>query len=245
MTRDDALRLAHAYADGELDASGAAEMEAAMAADPVVRAAVDRVREISRAIRDRAEYHAAPATLAAPWRAAPGAPADARRRFWLGQAALVAGTAAVTWAATFAVLRRGERPSLEHDVFASHVRATLGGRLIDVASSDQHTVKPWLSSRLPFSPPVVDLSGQGFELRGGRVDRVGGQAVAVLVYSRRRHMIDVFVWPGREPAAPEEASRDGFNLAGFDFGGMSACAISDLNRNELEDFVHALQHGAA
>lgn len=245
MTRDEALRLAHAYADGELDAVRCAELEALMAADPAVRAAVERVRELSSAIRGQAEYHAVPASLAARWRSAPPEAAPSRRRFRLVQAALLAGVAFFTWAATFSYFHRADGEPIVRDVLASHVRATLGERLIDVASSDQHTVKPWLSARLPFSPPVVDLSAQGFGLRGGRVDQVGGEPVAVLVYARRRHMIDVFVWPARDPGAGGESTHDGFNLRCFELGGMAACAISDLNRNELGDFARALQHGAS
>jgi anti-sigma factor RsiW len=131
-------------------------------------------------------------------------------------------------------------------VLASHVRATLGNRLSDVASSDQHTVKPWLSARLAFSPPVTDLSAYGFELQGGRLDYVGGQPVAVLVYQRRLHLIDVFVWPAHGQGAEQMLTRDGFNIERFARAGMSFWLVSDLGRNELNDFARLLaEHSAA
>jgi anti-sigma factor RsiW len=121
-------------------------------------------------------------------------------------------------------------------VIAGHVRATLADRLIDVASSDQHTVKPWLSARLPFSPSVADYSGEGFPLVGARLEYVAGKPAAVLVYKRRQHTIDLFVWPGKDVSgAPAE--RFGFHVERFTAGGLQYWAVSDLNRKELEDFV--------
>src|SRR5207248_8836859 len=110
--------------------------------------------------------------------------------------------------------------ALGADVVASHVRATLAGRLVDVPSSDQHAVKPWLSARLPFSPPVADLSPEGYALVGARLDYVGGQNVAALVYQRRSHTIDVFVSPATRDAAVSSTARDGFNVERFARGGM-------------------------
>src|SRR5207248_1752750 len=131
-----------------------------------------------------------------------------------------------------------DRPGEEAELVASHVRATLGNRLIDVASSDQHTVKPWLSARLPYSPPVADLSSEGYPLAGARVDYVAGKQVAVLVYHRRQHLIDVYVWPGDGDS--RGFTRDGFNVERFARAGMSYAMVSDLNRNELRDFAKLL-----
>ena len=133
--------------------------------------------------------------------------------------------------------RPGEDELLAREVISSHVRSTLGNRVIDVASSDQHTVKPWLSARLPFSPPVADLSHQGFELAGARVDYLAGQPVAALVYKRRQHVVEVFVWPGARDEARSAYSRDGFSVERFSSEGMRYWIISDLNRNELDDFA--------
>ena len=121
------------------------------------------------------------------------------------------------------------------------MRATLANRLIDVASSDQHTVKPWLSARLPFSPTVADFSGDGFSLKGARLDYIGAQPVAALVYQRRQHMIDVFVWPAGKDASKTAYTRDGFNVQHFARGGMRYWVISDLNKNELDDFTKLIR----
>ncbi|HMH19007.1 MAG TPA: anti-sigma factor [Burkholderiales bacterium] len=245
MTREEAAGLLHAYVDGELDAAKSVELEAHLAGNPAARAASERLREMSAAIRDRADYHAAPASLAARLRASvPTAPEEIPRRAgwgaWLRPAALIAAIALVTWVVAVVVMRPGEDERIAQEVLASHVRETLGNRLYDVASSDQHTVKPWLSARLAFSPPVADFSAHGFELQGGRLDYVGGQSVAVLVYRRRQHVIDVFVWPAPAQKAGQALTRNGFNIESFAHGGMGYWLVSDLNRNELGDFARLL-----
>ncbi len=207
-------------------------------------------REISAAIREKADYHRAPESLVADVLAALPEDADEAPRRpawqrWLAQGAAMAGVALVTWAATMGYLRPGGDERRAEEVLAGHVRATLGKRLYDVASSDQHTVKPWLSARLAYSPPVADLSAQGFQLLGARLDHVGGQPVAVLVYGRRQHIIDAYVWPARGPISEGTLKRDGFNIARFAAGDMSFWVISDLNRNELGDFTRLLAQQAA
>jgi anti-sigma factor RsiW len=249
MTREEAHRLLHAYVDGELDAAKSLELEAHLAENPAARAACERLREMSAAIRDRAEYHAAPPSLAARLRASvPAAPEKAPRAAWPGwlrPAAAFAAVALLTWGVAILSLRPGEDERIAQEVLASHVRATLGNRMFDVASSDQHAVKPWLSARLVFSPPVADVSAHGFELQGGRLDYIGGQSVAVLVYKRRQHLIDVFVWPAQAQKAQQTLARDGFNIERFALGGMSFWLVSDLNRNELGDFARLLAGHAA
>src|SRR5262249_52284605 len=161
------------------------------------------------------------------------------------RAAALAAVAGVTWAATFAWMRPGSDDRVAEEILASHVRATLGNRLFDVASSDQHTVKPWLSARLPFSPPVADFSGSGFELIGGRLDYIGAQPVSVLVYKRRQHMIDVFVWPADTQKAEQILTRDGFNIESFATSGMSFWLVSDLDRGELSGLARLLAESTA
>ena len=99
-------------------------------------------------------------------------------------------------------------------------------------------MKPWLSARLPYSPPVADFLGEGFPLVGARLDYVAGERVAVLVYKRREHVIDVYVAPGDERSTG--SARDGFNVERFAHGGMRYALVSDLNRNELDDFARLL-----
>src|SRR5258706_7488107 len=139
----------------------------------------------------------------------------------------------------------GEDEHITQEVLASHVRSVLPSRSYDVASSDQHTVKPWLSARLAFSPPVADLSASGFELAGGRLDYIGAQPVAVLVYKRRQHLIDVFVWPVEAQKSEQTLMRDGFNVEHFATNGMDYWLVSDLSRNELDDFARLLAEQSA
>jgi anti-sigma factor RsiW len=107
--------------------------------------------------------------------------------------------------------------------------------MIDVASADRHTVKPWLSARLPFSPPVEDFAKDGFPLTGGRVDYAGGRPVAVLVYQRRKHVVEAFVWPGSAPA--HSGTQDGLNLESFSRNGMTYWLVSDLEHEELAELA--------
>jgi anti-sigma factor RsiW len=256
MTREEANRLLHAYIDGELDPVKSLELEAHLAENPSMRAACERLREMSAAIRDKADYHAAPAWLEARVRAAIPAgrkdasaqptrwrwlkPAGALGAGWLRPAASFAAVALVTWVVALGTMRPSEDDRITQEVLASHVRATLASRFYDVASSDQHTVKPWLSARLAFSPPVADLSASGFELVGGRLDYIGAQPVAVLVYKRRAHLIDVFVWPVEAQKSEQTLAHDGFNIERFARNGMSFWLVSDLNRDELNDFARLL-----
>ena len=229
MKSDDSRAL-HAYVDGELDAASILELESRMAADPALRAAYERLRETSAVVRAPGEYFRAPARVRAGGRSAK-------------RPALLAGAFAAVAAVAFAVGLMAGRPSGDDtfagEAVAAHVRANLSGRLVDVASSDQHTVKPWFSARLPFSPAVADYSQAGFELSGGRLDYVGGEPVAVMVYKRRQHVIDVYV--GRGEATARGLNRDGFSVEQFSAAGLRYYVVSDLNRNELADFVGLLR----
>jgi anti-sigma factor RsiW len=240
MTREEAIKLLHAYADGELDPAASLEMEARLAADPALRSAHERLRGLSRAIREGTDYHPAPPGLRE--RLAGSMTASKRTeksRAWLPIAAI--GAAALLILALAAVLLRpADDERLLNDVLASHARATLGQRMIDVASSDQHTVKPWLSARLPFSPPVADYAAQGYALAGARADYAGGRPLAVLVYRRRQHTLEVFVAPGAD-AAPHAYSRDGLNMASFAQGGMQYWLVSDISREELDGLARLLR----
>ena len=248
MKQEDALNLLQPYVDGELDAATCVDLERYLSSDATARAQLVRLRSLSSAVRAGADYHIAPASLRAgilsrvsgTTAQRPQASAHARPTRWLSGLGIGAASALIAGVATVLLLHPAQQDLTQHDVFAAHTRATVSDRLTDVASSDRHTVKPWLSSRLGFSPPVPDLSGSGFDLLGGRIDVVGGQRVAVLVYRRRQHLIDVLVRPARGETSSAKSVRDGFNLSHFTQNGMSFWLISDLNANELGDLARML-----
>lgn len=131
--------------------------------------------------------------------------------------------------------------AVSHDVIAAHVRSLLQENSVQIASLDTHTVKPWFAGRLEYSPVVKDLSTEGFQLAGGRLDYVDGQRVAALVYRRRLHQISVFIWPAADRIiAPYVAKIDGYSLLGWSKGGMMYWAVSDLNEGELRELQNLL-----
>ena len=135
------------------------------------------------------------------------------------------------------------RDAVITEVVDSHVRSLMADHLYDVESSDQHTVKPWFLGKLDFSPPVIDLTGSGFPLLGGRLDYLQGRPVAALVYQRNKHTINVLVYPddAQRRDGTEAFVIRGFHVRRWRTGGMSFWAVSDLNDDELSQFVHALQ----
>ena len=126
---------------------------------------------------------------------------------------------------------------------SAHVRSLLVSHLTDVASSDQHTVKPWFLGKLDFAPPVVDLAQNGFPLVGGRLDYLGGRVVPALVYRRHGHTINLFVWPAGKIAAAAE-TLDGYHVASWSQGGFAYAAVSDLNIPELQEFQRVFEQQA-
>ena len=134
--------------------------------------------------------------------------------------------------------------SLPDELVADHVRALQVGPLTEVVSSDRHTVKPWFQGRLDYAPPVFDLADDGFPLVGGRIEHLRGQAVAVLAYSHRLHVIDVFVWPADAVVAPTREQRKGFNVVRWSDGAMQVWVVSDADRAEIERFAQAWQRRA-
>ena len=242
----------NAFVDGELELSQQLAIEARLASDAALRAEVDALRSLRDALRGRAEHHAAPAALRSRLRlpitaGAAGANPVKQRPEWrrwfawrpLVPAVLIAGLAA--WALNLALWQPGRDEVLMQEVIASHVRSTVGQRLVDVASSDQHTVKPWLSSRLDYSPPVADAPVPGASFLGGRVDYLDGRPVAALVYRQRQHLIDAYIWPTTQrDAAVRALAQRGFNVVHWARGGMRFWLVSDINRDELAAFAQAL-----
>jgi anti-sigma factor RsiW len=160
--------------------------------------------------------------------------------FW-NWAALAACLVIAVLALFFGVSSRREH-NLSQEIVADHVRSLMATHLTDVLTSDQHTVKPWFTGKLDFSPQVRDLSPQGFELVGGRLDYLDGHAVAAIVYQRRKHVINLLTWPSNDSEQqPQSTARQGFNLIEWRQGGMYYCAVSDLNQPELMELVSLLR----
>ncbi|HEU0060310.1 MAG TPA: anti-sigma factor [Hyphomicrobiaceae bacterium] len=128
-----------------------------------------------------------------------------------------------------------EQRRLERDVVAAHVRSLLQDSTVQIASSESHTVKPWFNGRVEFAPTVKDLTAEGFPLIGGRLDFVDNRRIATLVYKRRRHVINVFMWPadGQNPKPPVSSMLQGYNTVTWTAGGITFWAVSDLNAKEL------------
>jgi anti-sigma factor RsiW len=160
-------------------------------------------------------------------------------RRWLAIAAAILFVACGSWFALHTTSGQSVNDRIAQEVVASHVRSLLADHLTDVASNDRHTVKPWFAGKLDFAPTVVDLSAEGFPLLGARLDYLEHRPVAALVYIRRKHAINLFLWPAERAAggALPLASRQGYQIVHWNDAGTSYWAISDLNSGELSQFV--------
>jgi anti-sigma factor RsiW len=172
-----------------------------------------------------------------------GSRAGDRPKFWNWFSVTTTGFAAACLALLVAIA--GTRPSgqqrIEQEVVSSHVRSLMANHVYDVASSDQHTVKPWFDGKLDFAPPVKDLVAQEFPLAGGRLDYIGNRAVAALVFQRHKHIINLFIWPVKDADASPTVSPpiQGYNVVRWSAHGMTFWAVSDLNETELMEFAQA------
>jgi anti-sigma factor RsiW len=247
-----------AFIDGELELADQLEMERRYEADPLLRRRIDDLRGLRTSVK-QATYHAAPSALrqrlasqathaqSPVAKARAGRPAGSALDRWfdwrpmtasLGIAAVATILVNTTWT------QASHDQRLEDDVVASHVRSTLGQHLVDVSSSDRHQVKPFLSARLGFSPPVGELQTPGSEFLGGRVDYVDGRPVAALVYKQGPHVVDSFIWPTQAgDGQPAFSQAKGFRTAHWARGGMAHWVISDVNAEEFRTVVQAVQRG--
>jgi anti-sigma factor RsiW len=232
------------YLDRELDERATGEVEAHLRQCVTCSTQLERERRLRAAVLAHLAPLQAPESLRNNVRAILRAQVKRpqRRQIWLP-----------TWAATAAALLLGVTggwrlgiwqvsqdggSDVLAEVVAGHVRSLQGAHLTDIASSEHHTVKPWFAGKLDFSPPVPDFTTQGFPLIGGRLDYLGERQVAALVYRRRQHVINLFVWPSRDSnALPAAMSRRGYHVVHGAAGGMTYWAISDLNEAELSQFA--------
>jgi anti-sigma factor RsiW len=238
--------LVQAELDGELDAAQAAALEAHRTDCPICRAAQAELMR-ARGLMRGDLYEPMPddvrTRVMARLRqvAPPPAPAPRRRRNWdwLRGPSIGFGLGAACAAAISLLVVLPERNDLIDQVVADHIRALQPGHLEDVVSTDQHTVKPWFDGRIDFAPPVRDFAAEGFPLRGGRLDYLGGRPVAALVYQRDKHIIDLYVWPasGAGPHLAGDTTIQGYNVVHWAAGGMNFWAVSDVERGQLDDFA--------
>jgi anti-sigma factor RsiW len=255
MNCNEAGMLVAKYADGEVDSLQGRSIEQHLRGCAACAAKHQDLLALRAQIGAEVPYFTATPELRERVRAllanaqdtARARPRPKRDRWGWLTGGFVAGCAAtlLAWGVGTTVIAWRANEDVAVEAVATHVRATLNNHLIQVASSDQHTVKPWLSARLTFSPPVTDLSAHGFELTGGRLDYVGGQRVAVLAYKRRQHLIDVFVWPSEARQTDLRLTREGFNIERFAKDNMDFWLVSDLNRNELADLARLLAEHSA
>ncbi|MBS1840379.1 MAG: anti-sigma factor [Acidobacteria bacterium] len=240
MTCEENRTILHAYLDGELDAPRSAEFEKHLENCAACVRALEAQETLRSKIRHADLYEPLPNDLESKIRRQlREASAPVPKRFvwqWLAAAAAVLFFAGISWRY---LPKFGADSGLSASAFASeivdaHIRALQPGHLTDVASTDQHTVKPWFDGRIAFAPPVKDFAEEGFPLIGGRLDVLQGENVAALVYGRRKHFINVFVWPERAGEAEQyTGSKNGYNWISWKQGELRLCAVSDTNRDDL------------
>ena len=256
--------LVQADVDGELTPADTAGVEAHLAHCPNCAALQAQLISLSGRMRQEVTYYSASseaqeklrtavrarlAAMTPPKEQGPRITNDNRVSWWLRLPRPRLGPA-TPFGAGFAlaaclalVFLLPHTSSLPDAVVSDHIRALQPGHLMDVVSTDQHTVKPWFDGRIDFAPPVKDFRSEGFPLAGGRLDYLDGKKVAALIYERRKHLIDLYVWPDGSHLdhSPTAGSRSGYNFLHWSQDGMAFWAVSDLAPNELADFANLLR----
>ena len=248
-------RFVSGYLDGELDLVRTIEMETHLKNCTVCSRELENQQALRDALRRGSLAYAAPAALRERIQSSLNASTtrDVPKRTrswttlpiwqWAAAFAVLAVCSVTAWQFAAGVHAPSNDQRIAAEVFASHVRSLEANHLMDVASTDQHMVKPWFDGKLDFSPPVEDLASDGYPLVGGRLDYLQGREVAALVYQRRKHFINVFVWPDGSGSSSARAveSRQGYNLMRWSRGGFQFWAASDVSAADLAEFVRLLE----
>jgi anti-sigma factor RsiW len=239
---DDPTLLVHAYLDGELDPVNALAVEQRLASDPALNAEYERIKALQQAIRDQIPREALPPALRARIEASvrPQQPDwRSRQPSWRALAASMLVTAFVASGGTFMLLGQQASNAAQDAVVAGHIRSLMAPQPTDVASSDQHTVKPWFNGRIPQAPRVVDLAKDDFPLVGGRLDVVVRTPVPTLVYRHAKHLISLTAVPapGSGDATPALRQAEGYNILRWTDDGVAFWAVSDVAAADLNKFV--------
>jgi mycothiol system anti-sigma-R factor len=251
MKCEDALESLSAFLDDELDPVRSREIQRHLDGCPGCAEALGQMKAIAGRLRAEAPYHRAPDSLRASvsraaWKDAGRDRVGGRRmamapQGWLSAVAAV--VVAIVGVSLFTFHQRQDGvDSMEREAVSSHIRSLMASHLMDIASTDQHTVKPWFNGKLDFSPPVTDLAASGYPLIGGRLDYLRGRPVAALVYQRRKHWINVFLWPDEKVSDSEGPpwTQQGYHVIHENHGGMTYWIVSDLNPEELTAFARLL-----
>jgi anti-sigma factor RsiW len=246
--------LLHALIDGELDAEHAREVEAHAAGCSACAERLASFRAMHEAMSAAALKEAVPAHLRSRIEASLAVPArrtgaarssyqPSRRSFFGGFALGSALSAAVAASLVLTVIRNNQQQTIADEVVSAHIRSLQAGHLMDVETSDQHTVKPWFNGRVDVAPPVVDLTAEGFTLLGGRLDYIDGEPIAAIVYQRRKHLINLFVARrlGAKQAGAISETIQGYNVRHWSQDGLDFWAVSDLAGDELDEFVQKVE----
>ena len=248
MNCQQAKPLIDPYADGELEASAILELEKHLQSCSACALALLNLQSLKKTLKQDTLYFTAPAELRQRIKSELPAPAKTvpQRRAWNWNwlTTAMSGAFAVCLALLLMVRPSSQQP-LTQEIVSSHIRSLMASHVLDVVSTDQHTVKPWFNGKLDFSPPVKDLASQEFPLIGGRLDYVDGRNVAALVFQRHKHIINLFIWPAKEKVSKPASVTpiQGYNLIHWSEAEMAYWAVSDLNEKELMEFVQDFATG--
>lgn len=243
----------HAYIDGELDLTGSLELERHLQTCTACSQYHKNNAGIQAALRSPALYYPAPKSTMLNIHSViqRESRSENRSKTLFVRLAVTSAFASVLFGAVYLLprLNSANEASIQRDVVACHIRSLMVNHLADVISTDQHTVKPWFNGKLDFSPPVFDLKKEGFPLIGGRLDYLDEHAVSVLIYSKHKHIINLFVWQkktdGRSGLSPiTEFTRQGFHVVRWIQSDLQFWAVSDLNTAGLSEFARQFRNVA-